>query len=303
MKDRLVSELRGAYAEFLASFFFVFFAAGSVSAAVSAVEPSTVAINASGATVEPANYSLAIGFAITILAFSIGDVSGGHINPAVTLAFAVTRNISVTRAALYMTFQLLGGLAGGAALLGAVGEHNYHSGIGLAPDVTPGGGFSLEFMGTLLLVFVVFNVAVWAGEPVQTDLKGWTISALAPLPIGWAVTVAHLAIGPFTGSGINPMRVLGAVAFESDAWWESNGHALWIWMAGPLLASFVGPLTYLSLYGTVKPGSADKVARTEPAAAATEQPNTEMIDRSITRSCDVDRATAGNSSSYPSQAL
>ena len=92
----------------------------------------------------------------------------------------------------------------------------------------------------------------------------------------------------FTGSGINPMRVLGAVAFESDAWWESNGHALWIWLAGPLLASFVGPLTYLSLYGTVKPGSAGKVARTEPAAPAAEQPSAEMIDR----------AAAGNSSSF-----
>ena len=274
MKDRLLSELRGAYAEFLASFFLVFFAAGSVSAAVSAVEPTA-------ATVEPTNYSLAIGFAITILAFAIGDVSGGHINPAVTLAFAVTGNISLTRSALYMTLQLLGGLAGGATLLGAVGEHNYHyhSGIGLAPDVTPAGGFALEFMGTFLLTFVVFNVAVWSGEPLQTDVKGWTISALAPLPIGWAVMVAYLAIGPFTGAGINPMRVLGAVAFESDAWWESNGHALWIWVAGPLLASFVGPLTYLSLYGTVKPGSAGKVARTDPAAAATEQPSTEMIDR------------------------
>ena len=84
------------------------------------------------------------------------------------------------------------------------------------------------------------------------------------------------------------MRVLGAVAFESDAWWESNGHALWIWLAGPLLASFVGPLTYLSLYGTVKPGSAGKVARTEPAAPAAEQPSAEMIDR----------AAAGNSSSF-----
>jgi len=71
MKERLLSELRGAYAEFLASFFFVFFAAGSVSAAVSAVEPSTVATGASDATIEPANYSLAIGFAITILAFAM----------------------------------------------------------------------------------------------------------------------------------------------------------------------------------------------------------------------------------------
>lgn len=148
MPSRLVDELRGAYAEFIASFLFVFFGAGSVSGAISAVEPSTLALDAQGATVEPVNYALSFGFGITILAFSIGDVSGGHINAAVTLAFAVTRNITVTRAVLYVVMQLLGALAGGAALVGAVGAQNYHSGIGLAPDVSQAGGFALELMGT-----------------------------------------------------------------------------------------------------------------------------------------------------------
>jgi glycerol uptake facilitator-like aquaporin len=153
MPSRLVDELRGAYAEFIASFLFVFFGAGSVSGAISAVDhpwvdASTLALDAQGATVEPVNYALSFGFGITILAFAIGDVSGGHINAAVTLAFAVTRNITVTRAVLYVVMQLLGALAGGAALVGAVGAHNYHSGIGLAPDVSQAGGFALELMGT-----------------------------------------------------------------------------------------------------------------------------------------------------------
>jgi len=246
--SQLKEELRGAWAEAIACFLFVFFGAGSVSGAVSATGDM--------GPVEPVNYALSFGFSITILAFAIGDVSGGHINPAVTLALAVTRNITPTRATLYVIFQLLGGLAGGGALYGAVGKDNYHSGIWLAADVSPGGGFVLEFVGTLLLIFVVFNVAVWAGKPRENDLAGSTISALAPIPIGLAVLVSHLTLGPFTGCGINPMRVIGAVAFETSDWWEKHDGVFWIYICGPFLASLVGPLLYLSLYGTVKPGSA-----------------------------------------------
>ena len=71
---RFRAELTGAWAEFLASLFFVFFGAGSVCGAVKAVGEPVV--------VEPINYAASFGFAITFLAFAIGDVSGGHINPA-----------------------------------------------------------------------------------------------------------------------------------------------------------------------------------------------------------------------------
>lgn len=245
----LKEELRGAWAEAIACFLFVFFGAGSVSGAVSAT---------GGGVVEPVNYAMSFGFSITILAFAIGDVSGGHINPAVTLALAVTGNLTPTRAALYLVFQLIGGLAGGAVLYGAVGKGNYHSGIGLAADVSPEGGFALEFVGTLLLIFVVFNVAVWAGKPLENDMAGSTISALAPIPIGLAVLVSHLTLGPFTGCGINPMRVIGAVAFETSDWWDRHDGVFWIYILGPFLASLVGPILYKSLYGTIKPGNAGK---------------------------------------------
>ena len=247
---QLKEELRGAWAEAIACCLFVFFGAGSVSGAVSATSDA--------GPVEPVNYALSFGFSITVLAFAIGDVSGGHINPAVTLALAVTGNVTPTRAALYLIFQLLGGLAGGAILYGAVGKDNYHSGIGLAADVSPEGGFALEFMGTLLLIFVVFNVAVWAGKPLENDMAGSTVSALAPIPIGLSVLVSHLTLGPFTGCGINPMRVIGAVAFEDSDWWDRHDGVFWIYILGPFLASLVGPLLYMSLYGTVKPGNAGK---------------------------------------------
>jgi len=255
-RSQLKSELRGAYAEFLACFLFVFFGAGSVCGAVSAT--------ADVGPVEPVNYALSFGFSITILAFAIGDVSGGHINPAVTLALAITRNVTPTRAALYVVFQLLGGIAGGGVLYGAVGKDNYHSGIGLAADIKPEGGFALEFVGTLLLIFVVFNVAVWAGKPLDNDLAGSTVSALAPIPIGWALMVAHLTLGPFTGCGINPMRVVGAVIFEEEEWWVRHDGVFWIYICGPFLASVVGPALYFSLYGQFKPGSAGKTHADAP---------------------------------------
>ena len=134
--SRFRAELTGAWAEFLACAFFVFFGAGSVSAAVKAVGEPVV--------VEPINYAASFGFAITFLAFAIGDVSGGHINPAVTLALAATGNVTVSRAVLYLIAQFAGGIVGGGVLRACVGPDNYHSGIGLAADLQPAGGFGLE---------------------------------------------------------------------------------------------------------------------------------------------------------------
>jgi len=248
---RIKQEARAALAEFLACVFFVFFGAGSVVGAVSATGDA--------GPVEPVNYALSFGFSITILAFSIGDLSGAHINPAVTLSLALSRNLTLTRAFMYIAAQVGGGVVGGGLLFMCVDHDSYHSGIGLASDITPAGGFFLEFMGTLLLVFVVFNVAVWAGKPLENDIAGSTISALAPLPIGLAVAVAHLTLGPLTGCGINPARVIGAVVWEGKDWWDGrSGQAFWIYIAGPFAASLVGPLLYAALYGTISPGSAGK---------------------------------------------
>lgn len=251
-----------AFAEFCATLLFVFFGAGSVSASVQAASPAGFTV------VEPINYAVAFGFGITILAFAVGDVSGAHINPAVTLSLAVTGNLPWPKAAVYALSQFAGGLVGGGLLYASVGSL-YKSGIGLS--VAAGGGLLFEFMGTLLLIFVVFNVAVWSGNPVSTDFGGTVVSSLAPLPIGLAVMVAHLTLGPFTGCGINPARVLGAVVWEPGFWQSAAGKSFWIYFVGPFLASLAGPLTYLVMEGTVKPGSAggiheEKKNQVSPAA-------------------------------------
>ena len=68
--------------------------------------------------------------------------------------------------------------------------------------------------------------------------------------------VAHLTLGPFTGCGINPARVLGAVVYEEGFWDGRAGESFWVYIVGPLLASVFAPLTYLVMEGTIHPGSA-----------------------------------------------
>eukprot|EP00966_Prymnesium_polylepis_P290134 6702453-Prymnesium_polylepis.1 len=237
-------------AEFFATGLFVFFGAGSVSAAV----------QAAGAVVEPVNYALSFGFAITILAFSIGDVSGAHINPAVTLSLAVTRNISPERAVSFIVAQITGGLFGGGVLRAAIGKEKYKSGIGLAPELNGGSGFIMEYMGTFLLIFVVFNVAVWARKPTD-DFGGGVVAALAPIPIGLAVMVSHLTLGPFTGCGINPARVIGAVVYEDGFWDGHAGSNFWIYIVGPFVASITTPFVYGLMEGNLTPGGMAEFAK------------------------------------------
>lgn len=89
---------------------------------------------------------------------------------------------------------------------------------------------------------MVFNVAVWTSRPLETDVAGSTISALAPLPIGFAVLAAHLVCGPYTGCGINPARVLGAIVFDDNITWESyTAKYAWIYFVGPYQPSIAPP--------------------------------------------------------------
>jgi len=231
--------LRAAGCEFIASLFFVFFGVGSVSA------PGLSAGNTTTA------YAIAFGFSITVLAFSIGDVSGGHINPAVTLSMMVTRHINVVQGGVYMVAQFLGAIAGGGLLSACVTTEQYNSGIGMSPDVKPEGAFLLEFMGTFFLLFVIYNVAVWSSGLKGTDVAGSVVSGMSPIPIGFTIVVCHLVLGPLTGCGINPSRVVGAVIFQKDFFYTYAGENFWVYFVGPFLASFVAPLSFYLMY----PGS------------------------------------------------
>ena len=149
---------RSTFAEFIATLLFVFLGAGSV--IVSGGLPN--------GDLDPARLvgiALAHGLAIAFLVFAVANISGGHINPAVTFAAMLTKNISPARGLMYVVAQL-GGAAVGALLLLATIPAAADTNLGahaLGPGVSVSMGLLMEIVVTFALVFVIFATAVDPG--------------------------------------------------------------------------------------------------------------------------------------------
>ena len=162
---------RSSAAEFVATFLFVFIGAGAV---VSLGIFSSERGGALGGNLVA--IAMAHGLAIAILVSATANISGGHINPAVSIAAVLTRKISVTRGGMYVIAQVAGAILG-ALLLKAVIPDSLEGGLGshaILPEIGVTGGLIVEIVLTFVLVFVVFATAI--------DPKG--PSHLAPLAIG-----------------------------------------------------------------------------------------------------------------------
>ena len=214
---------RAAFVEFIAVLLFVFLGAGSV--IVSGGLPN--------GELDPARLvgiALAHGLGITLLAYATANISGGHINPAVTFAALLTQNITASRGLMYFLAQL-GGATCGALLLLATIPDAADTNLGahaLGPEVSIGMGLIMEIVVTFALVFVIFATAV--------DPRG--MGTLAPLAIGLTVLVDHLVAVPITGASMNPARSFGPAIVA----WEWSDH--WIYWAGPLIGAGIAGSVY-----------------------------------------------------------
>lgn len=178
---------RAAAAELLGTLFLVFF--GCATATGQQKQADT--------TVDYVQISLTFGLIVGTMVWGIAHVSGGHINPAVTLAALVTRRVSIVRALMYIVSQLIGAIVGAAILFGLT-PTAARGGLGvngMSGDVTEAQGFGVEVMITFVLVFTVLASI----DEKRTDLKG-----SAPLTIGLAVAVGHLvAVSKLNKSFVN----------------------------------------------------------------------------------------------------
>ncbi|KAD3642109.1 hypothetical protein R6Q59_004761 [Mikania micrantha] len=170
----------------------------------------------------------AFGGMIFILVYCTAGISGGHINPAVTFGLFLARKVSLVRALGYMVAQSLGAISG-VGLVKAFMKTYYNSLGGGANSVAPGynkgTALGAEIIGTFVLVYTVFS----ATDP-KRSARDSHVPVLAPLPIGFAVFMVHLATIPITGTGINPARSLGAaVIYNNEKIWDDH----WIFWVGP----------------------------------------------------------------------
>lgn len=190
-----------------------------------------------GACTQGDTHSIAIafGFSVFVAISIIGHISGGHINPAVTLAILVTGRISLLKAVLYVVVQCVGAVAGTATLKVLLNE-KYHQGLGntqLAEGVTPLQGLGFEFFLGFVLVLTVFGVC----DVFKPDSR-----FLAPLSIGLAVALGHLGTIKYTGSSMNPARSFGT-AVVTGVW---DDH--WIYWLGPILGGIFAALIYVLIF-------------------------------------------------------
>lgn len=173
---------------------------------------------------------LAFGLAIMALIQMVGHVSGGHINPAVTVAMAVAVNITIVRAVLYIIAQVVGAAVGGMIVKGLT-PSSFHDNLcvtSLGTDVTPAQGFGMELLLTFTLVTVIFGT---------TDSNRPGLGSPAVI-IGLTVALGHFTGIKYTGASMNPTRSLGS-AIASNSWADH-----WVYWVGPIAGGVLSAIVY-----------------------------------------------------------
>ena len=218
-------------AEFIGTFALIFFGVGSICADqfLRSSSNGQMGLGLLG-------IALAHGLAIGIMVSSLGHISGGHFNPAVTIGFWVTRKFSTFDTLAYWIAQLAGGVA--AAYLLRLLPVDVWGAVQLGTPALANGisrmdGMIFEAVMTFFLVFVVFATAV--------DEKG-AFNKVAGFAIGLSITMGALFGGPFTGAALNPARAFGP-ALAANHW--TNHGVYWI---GPLAGGVAAGWLYDSLF-------------------------------------------------------
>lgn len=233
------ANVRAYVAEFLGAMLFVLIGTGAI---IAVRGTDIVAI------------ALAHGIAFAVLVYATARISGGHLNPAVTLSMMITQDIKIAPGVAYIFAQMLGAVMATTLwyviLFNQIGEAVQFGAPGVeTAALGNGGALLLEIVLTFVLVSVIFAVAV--------SKRGF--GAMAPLVIGLTVVLIYLVAFPLTGGSVNPARTFGP-ALISNAF-----DSFWVYLLGPAIGGILaaGVWTYLFL-----PADEEVEASTAEAPAA-----------------------------------
>ena len=182
--------------------------------------------------------SLTFGIAVMIGIQCFGHISGGHINPAVTVAAAALGTIPLIQVPIYFVGQFAGAIAGFGVLV-AVTPSDYvkvnSSELGVCSPAVNSAinqmqGFLVEFVATLVLILAC--CAIW-------DKRNSDKHDSVTIRLGLTVAALAMAAGPYTGANMNPARSFGPALWNGD--WRNDQ---WVYWVGPLLAGLLGGLFY-----------------------------------------------------------
>ncbi|HAV65419.1 MAG TPA: aquaporin [Verrucomicrobiales bacterium] len=175
----------------------------------------------SGGAITHAGVALTFGLVVLAMIYAVGDVSGAHLNPAVTLAFCAARRLPWNDAPAYLGSQLAGGLAASGFLRLLFPTH-----AGLGATLPAGAAmqsFFLEVALTAILMFVILRVSTGAKE------KGIT----AGIAVGAVIAFEAMFAGPISGASMNPVRSFAPAVVSGQL------EHLWIYLAAPVLGAML----------------------------------------------------------------
>ena len=246
-------------AEVIGTAILVFIGAGSV--------PLTVLLtgNQPFGSAQLSTISFCFAFAIFAAVYSVGHISGCHINPAVTIALAATKKVDWSTAAAYIGAQLVGAMLGAVlTLLVLIGNNPATLGLGSVSYNPATSGMLVaivaEAIGTAILVFTVFGSAVDGRAP----------AGFAGIIIGFIVYGIIILVGPITGAALNPARQVGPLVVEGIIGYAKFAEHLGqivVYLVGPVVGGLAGAFLY-EYVGHHRTAEVPGVAVAEPAHAA-----------------------------------
>ncbi|KAK6773445.1 hypothetical protein RDI58_028683 [Solanum bulbocastanum] len=222
-----LGSIKAYIAEFISTLLFVFAGVGSAIAynkvtADAALDPSGLVAVA-----------VCHGFALFVAVAIAANISGGHVNPAVTFGLALGGQITLLTGLFYWIVQLLGAIVASYLLKVVTGGmavpiHGVAAGVGAAEGVV------MEIIITFALVYTVYATAA--------DPKKGALGTIAPIAIGFIVGANILAAGPFSGGSMNPARSFGPAVVSG------NFAGIWIYCVGPLVGGGLAGLIYSNVF-------------------------------------------------------
>ena len=184
--------------------------------------------------------SLAFGLSIVAMAYVIGNISGCHINPAVSLAMLISKKMTVKEFIFYVVAQVIGALIGTAALYGLMQTSDLLNveQLGLGANGFNGQSLAnINMIGAIAVEIVLTFVFVYTILGVTSDRKK---SSVAGIVIGLTLTFVHILGIPLTGTSVNPARSLAPAIFLGG---EALGQ-VWVFIVAPLVGSAIAALAF-----------------------------------------------------------
>lgn len=227
VKDLITTIMKKYLAEMVGTMVLVLMGCGSAVFAGSAAGAVSTGVGTLGV-------AFAFGLAVVAMAYTIGGISGCHINPAITLGVCLSGRMSGKEAAMYIVFQVLGAIIG-SAILWALVSTGAHGG----PTATGSNGFAEGMMAQAFIAEAVFTFIFVLVVLGSTDSEKGA-GNLAGLAIGLTLVLVHIVCIPITGTSVNPARSIGPALFQ-------GGEALsqlWLFIVAPFVGAALSALVW-----------------------------------------------------------